>query len=103
MVQLIEGGTISGKIAKEILPELLEQGGSPRAIVEARGLGMISDPQAIEAIVEALLAAHPEEVEAFRGGKTKLQGFFVGQLMKQTGGKADPKLANQILSSKLKG
>jgi len=103
MVQLIEGGTISGKIAKEILPELLENGGSPEAIVEEKGLGMISDPKAIEAIVEALLAAHPEEVEAFRGGKTKLQGFFVGQLMKQTGGKADPKLANQILNQKLKG
>ncbi|MBM5798926.1 MAG: Asp-tRNA(Asn)/Glu-tRNA(Gln) amidotransferase GatCAB subunit B, partial [Cyanobacteria bacterium K_Offshore_0m_m2_072] len=100
---LIDGGVISGKIAKEILPELLEQGGSAKAIVEARGLGMISDPAAITAIVEALLAAHPEEVEAFRGGKTKLQGFFVGQLMKQTGGKADPKLANQILNTKLKG
>jgi len=103
MVQLIDGGKISGKIAKEILPELLEKGGSPAAIVEAKGLGMISDPAAITAIVEELLAAHPEEVEAFRGGKTKLQGFFVGQLMKKTGGKADPKLANQILNQKLKG
>jgi aspartyl-tRNA(Asn)/glutamyl-tRNA(Gln) amidotransferase subunit B len=103
MVQLIDDGKISGKIAKEILPELLEQGGSPAAIVEAKGLGMISDPAAITAIVEELLAAHPEEVEAFRGGKTKLQGFFVGQLMKKTGGKADPKLANQILNQKLKG
>ncbi|MFL0774022.1 MAG: Asp-tRNA(Asn)/Glu-tRNA(Gln) amidotransferase subunit GatB, partial [Prochlorococcus sp.] len=103
MVKLIDGGKISGKIAKEILPELLEKGGSPEAIVEARGLGMISDPAAITAIVEELLAAHPEEVEAFRGGKNKLQGFFVGQLMKKTGGKADPKLANQILSQKLKG
>jgi aspartyl-tRNA(Asn)/glutamyl-tRNA(Gln) amidotransferase subunit B len=103
MVGMIEGGVISGKIAKEILPELLEQGGSPKAIVEQRGLGMISDPAAITAIVAELLAAHPEEVEAFRSGKTKLQGFFVGQLMKRTGGKADPKLANQILSAKLKG
>lgn len=103
MVQLIEGGMISGKIAKEILPELLEQGGSPRAIVERRGLGMISDPAAITAIVAELLAAHPEEVAAFRGGKTKLQGFFVGQLMKRTGGKADPKLANQVLNQMLKG
>jgi aspartyl-tRNA(Asn)/glutamyl-tRNA(Gln) amidotransferase subunit B len=103
MVGLIEGGAISGKIAKEILPELLQQGGSAKAIVEARGLGMISDPAAITAIVEELLAAHPEEVEAFRGGKTKLQGFFVGQLMKKTGGKADPKLANQILNTKLQG
>jgi aspartyl-tRNA(Asn)/glutamyl-tRNA(Gln) amidotransferase subunit B len=103
LVGLIDANTISGKIAKEILPELLEKGGSAAAIVEARGLGMISDPAAITAIVEELLAAHPGEVEAFRGGKTKLQGFFVGQLMKQTGGRADPKLANQILMARLKG
>ncbi len=103
LVQLIEVGTISGKIAKEILPELLEQGGSAKAIVAERGLGMISDPTVIQAVVDELLAAHPEEVAAFRGGKTKLQGFFVGQLMKRTGGKADPKLANQILSVQLKG
>lgn len=103
LVKLIDGGTISGKIAKEILPELLEKGGSAKAIVEAKGLGMISDPVAITQVVEDLLAAHPAEVEAFRGGKTKLQGFFVGQLMKQTGGRADPKLANRILSEKLQG
>ncbi|MEB3272030.1 MAG: Asp-tRNA(Asn)/Glu-tRNA(Gln) amidotransferase GatCAB subunit B, partial [Synechococcus sp.] len=103
MLKLIDTGVISGKIAKEILPELLEQGGSPKAIIEQRGLGMISDPAAITAIVAELLAAHPEEVEAFRGGKTKLQGFFVGQLMKKTGGKADPKLANQILNERLRG
>ncbi len=103
MVQLIEAGTISGKIAKDLLPELLEKGGSVAAIVESRGLGMISDPAAIAAIVAELLAAHPEEVEAFRGGKTKLQGFFVGQLMKRTAGRADPKLANRILSEQLKG
>ena len=103
LVKLIEGGTISGKIGKEILPELLEKGGSAKALVEERGLGMISDAGALEAIVEELLAAHPGEVEAYRGGKTKLQGFFVGQLMKKTGGKADPKLGNQILGKKLKG
>jgi aspartyl-tRNA(Asn)/glutamyl-tRNA(Gln) amidotransferase subunit B len=103
MVQLIENGTISGKIAKEILPELLAQGGSAKAIVAEKGLGMISDPAAIAAIVAELLAAHPAEVEAFRGGKNKLQGFFVGQLMKRTGGKADPKLANQILLQALQG
>ncbi len=70
MVQLIEGGTISGKIAKEILPELLEKGGSPKAIVEERGLGMISDPAAITAIVEELLAAHPEEVRPSGAART---------------------------------
>lgn len=103
MVQLIEKGTISGKIAKEILPELLEKGGSPKRILEERDLAVISDPAAISAAIEELLAAHPAEVKAFRGGKTKLQGFFVGQLMKKTGGKADPKLVNQLLSKKLKG
>tara|TARA_Y100001968_G_scaffold45599_1_gene35699 strand:- start:74871 stop:76346 length:1476 start_codon:yes stop_codon:yes gene_type:complete len=101
MVKLIINGKISGKIAKEILPELLSKGGSPNEIVEERGLGMISDPEAISKIVDGLLEAYPNEVEAFRGGKKKLQGFFVGQLMKKTGGKADPKLVNRILSEKL--
>ena len=103
MVGLISNGTISGKIAKEILPELLDQGGSAKALVEAKGLGMISDPSAIAEIVNELLAAHPSEVEAFRAGKTKLQGFFVGQLMKRTGGQADPQLANRLLMERLKG
>ena len=103
MLQMIDAGKISGKIAKEILPELLLNGGSPNVIVDERGLGMISDPEAINLIVDELLVAHPDEVQAFRGGKKKLQGFFVGQLMKKTGGKADPKLANQILSKKLQG
>ncbi|WP_341880243.1 Asp-tRNA(Asn)/Glu-tRNA(Gln) amidotransferase subunit GatB [Synechococcus sp. UW140] len=103
LVGLIEAAEISGKIAKEILPQLLAEGGSAKAIVAAKGLGMISDPAAITAIVDQLLADHPAEVEAFRGGKNKLQGFFVGLLMKQTGGRADPKLANQILLTKLKG
>ena len=103
LVGLIEAAEISGKIAKEILPQLLAEGGSAKAIVAAKGLGMISDPAAITAIVDQLLADHPAEVEAFRGGKNKLQGFFVGLLMKQTGGRADTKLANQILLTKLNG
>ena len=97
MLQMIQEGKISGKIAKEILPDLLRNGGSPKAVVEDRGLGMISDHETITLIVQELLADHPDEVAAFRGGKKKLQGFFVGQLMKQTRGKVDPKLANQIL------
>ncbi|WP_320666647.1 Asp-tRNA(Asn)/Glu-tRNA(Gln) amidotransferase subunit GatB [Prochlorococcus sp. MIT 1307] len=101
MLQMIQDGKISGKIAKEILPQLLKQGGSPNAIVDELGLGMISDIETLSGIVDKVLSAHPDEVLAFRGGKKKLQGFFVGQLMKETGGKADPKLANQILSKKL--
>jgi aspartyl-tRNA(Asn)/glutamyl-tRNA(Gln) amidotransferase subunit B len=103
LLELISDGTISGKIAKELLPELLESGGSAKALVERKGLGMISDPEAISALVEEILQAHPAEVEAFRSGKTKLRGFFVGQLMKRSGGQADPQLVNQVLTERLNG
>ena len=103
LVQLIAAGTISNKIGKDLLPELLSQGGSPREMVAQRGLSQISDPAQIAALIDQVLAAHPEELAAYRGGKTKLQGFFVGQLMKQSGGRVDPKLSNQLLSQKLKG
>ena len=103
LVKLIETGTISGKIAKEILPELLSQGGSPKALVEKKGLIQISDTSAIEKLIEEIIAAHPSELEKFRAGKTNLKGFFVGQVMKKSGGKADPKLTSQILDQKLSG
>ena len=101
MLKMIDIGEISGKIAKEILPELLSKGGSPKQLVQERGLGMISDPKVIEDIIDKLIFDHPNEVESFRAGKKKLLGFFVGQLMKATKGKADPKLANQMLGKKL--
>lgn len=103
LVALITDGTISGKIAKDILPELLESGGSPKAIVAAKGLTQISDPAAIEAIVQEVIAANPDKLEQFRAGKTKLQGFFVGQIMQKTGGRVDPQLTNQILTRQLNG
>lgn len=103
LVKLIETGTISGKIAKEILPELLTEGGSPKALVEKKGLIQISDSSAIEKLIEEIIAAHPSELEKFRAGKTNLKGFFVGQVMKKSGGKADPKLTSQILDQKLSG
>jgi aspartyl-tRNA(Asn)/glutamyl-tRNA(Gln) amidotransferase subunit B len=103
LIQLIDDGTISGKIAKEILPELLEKGGSAKVIVEKKGLTQISDASQIAAIIDEIIAAHPTELEQFRAGKNKLQGFFVGQIMKKTGGRVDPKLTNQILNEKLKG
>lgn len=103
LVKLIETGTISGKIAKEILPELLTQGGSPKTLVEKKGLIQISDTSAIEKLIEEIIAAHPSELEKFRAGKTNLKGFFVGQVMKKSGGKADPKLTSQILDQKLSG
>lgn len=103
MVNLIEDKTISSKIAKDILPELLSKGGSPKELVESKGLIQISDQSALEAIIDEVIAAHPKELEQYRKGKTKLQGFFVGQVMKKTSGRADPKLTNQLLGKKLKG
>ena len=103
LISLIDAGTISGKIAKDLLPELLSTGGSPQKLVESKGLIQISDTGAIESAIDAVLAANPKELEQYRAGKTKLLGFFVGKVMKETGGRADPKLTNQLLDRKLKG
>jgi aspartyl-tRNA(Asn)/glutamyl-tRNA(Gln) amidotransferase subunit B len=103
LVKLIENGTISGKIAKEILPELLTEGGSPQELVAQKGLIQISDTSAIETLIDEIIAAHPGELEKYRSGKTNLKGFFVGQVMKKSSGKADPKLTNQLLDKKLQG
>jgi aspartyl-tRNA(Asn)/glutamyl-tRNA(Gln) amidotransferase subunit B len=102
LVTLIEKGTISGKIAKDILPELLVKGGSVEELVESKGLTQNSDPDAIAKIIDEVLANHPQELEKYRQGKGNMQGFFVGQVMKKSGGRADPKLTNQILAEKLK-
>jgi aspartyl-tRNA(Asn)/glutamyl-tRNA(Gln) amidotransferase subunit B len=101
LTALIEAGTISGKIAKDILPELLTEGGSAKELVERKGLIQISDKGALEEIIEQVIQANPKELEQYRNGKTKLLGFFVGQVIKQTGGRADPKLTNQLLAQKL--
>jgi aspartyl-tRNA(Asn)/glutamyl-tRNA(Gln) amidotransferase subunit B len=101
LVNLIEDRTISNAAAKTILPELLAQGGSPKAIVEREGLGQISDEGALESAIDEVLTTNPKELEQYRNGKTKLLGFFVGQVMKKTGGQADPKLTNQLLAKKL--
>lgn len=103
MIGLIESNTISTKIAKDILPELLTQGGSAKALVEKKGLIQISDPAVIEAAIAKVLEAHPAELEKYRSGKKNMLGFFVGQVMKQTGGRADPKLTNQLLVKQLDG
>lgn len=102
LLSLIESGTISGKIAKEILPELLTKGGSAKELVAQKGLTQISDPKALESTIDEILAANPKELEQYRNGKTKLLGFFVGQVMKKTSGRADPQLTNQLLAQKLK-
>ena len=101
MINMISHNIISGKIAKEILPELIQNNISPKTLVEEKGLAMISDSASILPIIDELISDHPNEVNAFRNGKTKLLGFFVGQLMKKTKGKVDPQLANKLLSEKL--
>ena len=101
MISMISKNIISGKIAKEILPELIQKNISPKKLVEEKGLAMISDSSSILPIIDELINEHPNEVQAFKNGKTKLLGFFVGQLMKRTKGKADPKLANKLLMEKL--
>jgi aspartyl-tRNA(Asn)/glutamyl-tRNA(Gln) amidotransferase subunit B len=101
MIGLIEDNTISTKIAKDILPELLTKGGSAKALIESKGLIQVSDPKVIEAVIDQVLGAFPTELEKYRSGKKNLLGFFVGQVMKQTGGRADPKMTNQLLSKKL--
>ncbi|MFZ5427269.1 MAG: Asp-tRNA(Asn)/Glu-tRNA(Gln) amidotransferase subunit GatB [Thermodesulfobacteriota bacterium] len=101
LVKIIDGGLISGKIGKQIFPELFAQGGDPEELVRKKGLVQISDTSALEAAIDQVLAANPAEVEAYRGGKTKLMGFFVGQIMKATRGQANPGLVNELLAKKL--
>jgi len=101
LVNLIENKTISNKIGKDILPELLIKGGSVKEIIEKKGLVQISDLAEIEKIVMQVIAEHPAEVEKYQAGKASLQGFFVGQVMKKSGGKADPKLTNELIVRKL--
>ncbi|XP_058094975.1 glutamyl-tRNA(Gln) amidotransferase subunit B, chloroplastic/mitochondrial-like isoform X2 [Magnolia sinica] len=101
LIASIKGGTISGKIGKEILFELIAKGGTVKAIIEEKDLVQIVDPSLIEKMVEKVLAENPKQLQQYRGGKTKLQGFFAGQVMKESKGKANPALLNKILLEKL--
>jgi aspartyl-tRNA(Asn)/glutamyl-tRNA(Gln) amidotransferase subunit B len=101
LVRLVDDGVISGTIAKNVFKELFETGGDPEAHVKAKGLVQISDTSAIEGLVDEVLAENPAEVERYRGGDRKLTGFFVGQVMKKSKGKANPALVNQLLAKKI--
>ncbi|HEY9167724.1 MAG TPA: Asp-tRNA(Asn)/Glu-tRNA(Gln) amidotransferase subunit GatB [Candidatus Kryptonia bacterium] len=101
MIDLINEGTISTKIAKEVFEEMVVSGQSPDAIVEKNGLRQVSDESAIDKAVQEVLESNPEEVRRFLGGKDKLFGFFVGEIMKKTRGKANPKILNDLLRQKL--
>ncbi|WP_333836367.1 Asp-tRNA(Asn)/Glu-tRNA(Gln) amidotransferase subunit GatB [Novosphingobium sp.] len=101
LLALIGDGTISGSIAKQVLEKMLETGDGAAAIVEREGLKQTTDTGAIEAAVDAVLAANADKVEQYRGGKEALFGFFVGQTMKAMAGKGNPQLVNQVLKAKL--
>ncbi|MGD8951270.1 MAG: Asp-tRNA(Asn)/Glu-tRNA(Gln) amidotransferase subunit GatB [Desulfobacterales bacterium] len=101
LLQLIEEGVISGKIAKTVFDEMAVSGYAPDRIVKERGLVQVSDASHIETAVERVMAENAAEVQAYRAGKTKLLGFFVGQVMRETKGKANPQVVNEVLKSKL--
>lgn len=101
MIGLLEKGTISSKIAKTVFKEMLESGKLPQQIVEEQGLVQISDEGAIIAIVDKIIEANPQSVEDFRAGKEKAIGFLVGQIMKETKGKANPAMVNKMLLERL--
>ena len=101
LINRIDDQTISGKIGKSIFEEMCISGSSPDEIIELQGLKQISDDGEIEAIIESIISANPSQVESFKNGKEKLFGFFVGQVMKETQGKANPKVVNEILKKKL--
>jgi aspartyl-tRNA(Asn)/glutamyl-tRNA(Gln) amidotransferase subunit B len=103
LLKLIEKGTISGKIAKTVFDEMYKTGKEPAVIVQEKGLVQVSDTGAIEAMVDEVLEKNPGQVEQYRGGKETVFGFFVGQVMKASKGKANPQVVNELLLKKLKG
>jgi aspartyl-tRNA(Asn)/glutamyl-tRNA(Gln) amidotransferase subunit B len=103
LLRRIEDNTISGKIAKEVFEAMWAGEGDADAIIEARGLTQITDTSSVEAVIRDVMAASPGQLEQYRGGKDKLFGYFVGQVMKATGGKANPALVNELLKKLLAG
>ena len=103
LVDLISDGTISGRIAKDVFAEMFETGKEAADIIEEKGLKQVSDSGAIEAMIDEVLAANTDKVEDYRGGKDKLFGFFVGQVMKASKGQANPAMVNDVLRKKLDG
>jgi len=101
LIKVIENGTISNNIAKTVFDEMIKTGNKAKEIIDSKGLKQISDSSEIEKIIDGILDANTEQVQKYKEGKTQLFGFFMGQLMKATRGKADPKLSSKILKDKL--
>jgi aspartyl-tRNA(Asn)/glutamyl-tRNA(Gln) amidotransferase subunit B len=100
-LDLIQDGLISGKIAKMVFEEMVATGKAPRVIVEEKGLVQVTDSGQIQTVVDEVLQANPEKIADYKAGKTKLFGFFVGEVMKKSKGKANPKIVNELLKQKL--
>jgi len=103
LLALVEEGVLSGKIAKTVFDEMAQTAKPAAQIVEEKGLVQITDTGALVDVVLKIISNHPGEVQAYKNGKTKLLGFFVGQIMKETRGQANPKMVNEILKRKLDG
>ena len=101
LIAMIDAGTIGSKVAKDVFQEMAGSGEAPDAIVERRGLAQVADPAVIRDAAQRVIEEHPTQVEQYRGGKTQVFGFLVGQLMKQTRGRAKAELANEILKELL--
>ena len=101
LLKMVEDGTISGKIAKIVFLEMMESGKDPAVVVEEKNLVQVSDQGELLAFVQEIIAANPGQAEDFKNGKTKLMGYFVGQLMQKTKGRANPKVANELFSREL--
>jgi aspartyl-tRNA(Asn)/glutamyl-tRNA(Gln) amidotransferase subunit B len=101
LVKLVDTGVISGKQGKDLFPEAVETGKKPADIVKEKGMQQLSDTGELDALVQQVIAANPKEAERYRGGDTKLQGFFVGQIMKVSGGKANPQMVNELIKKNL--
>jgi aspartyl-tRNA(Asn)/glutamyl-tRNA(Gln) amidotransferase subunit B len=103
LISLIEEGAISGKMAKDVIEDMYKTGKGPKEIIEEKGLVQITDEEALKKVIEEVLSANPVQIEQYRGGKEKVFGFFVGQVMKVTKGKANPALVNELLKKMLAG
>ena len=101
LLQAVTSGDITGVAAKEVFAEMVRNGGDPRAIIADRGLAQVSDVGVIADIIDGVLSANPDKVEQYRAGKTGLLGFFVGQVMKSSAGKANPQVIQQLLGARL--
>jgi aspartyl-tRNA(Asn)/glutamyl-tRNA(Gln) amidotransferase subunit B len=102
LLALVERGTINLTTAREVLGEMVDSGRDPAAVIEARGLAQISDEAALTAVIDGIIAGNPDPVASYLGGKESLMGWFVGQVMRATGGRANPALVNELLRRRLK-